>query len=345
MATPRTPRADGFFMPPEGAPHRRCWMAWPVRESIWPEGLDVARDCYAQIARTIARFEPVTMIAEPATVADVSLRCGSGVGCVPMDHDDSWMRDSGPTFLADGAGNVAGIDWIFNGWGERYTPFAADAAVARKLLAHLDVPRYEAPLVLEGGAIDTDGAGTILTTEAVVFDPRRNGELMRAQAEHELCELLGGRKVIWLGEGLSEDPTGGHVNNLACFVAPGVVLALSSNDPEDANYSILRDNVERLREATDARGERLEVIEVPQPKPKTGPKGERLPLSHLNFYVANGGVIVPMFDDPGDDGARDKIAKAFPKRKTVQVPAIEVLRAGGGIHHITQQEPTGVVEG
>ena len=183
-------------------------MAWPVREDLWGQMLDAACEAFAEVARTIAQFEPVTMVAAPKAVADVSLYCGSGVGCQPLAHDDSWMRDIGPTFLRDDAGRLAGVDWVFNGWGERYTPFAADAAVARKLLAHLDVPRYEAPLVLEGGAIDTDGAGTVLTTEAVVFDTARNGNLMRAQAEHELCELLGASKVIWLGEGLVDDDTG-----------------------------------------------------------------------------------------------------------------------------------------
>lgn len=331
-------------MPAEWSPHSRCWMAWPTRESLWGERMDAAREAYALAARTIAEFEPVTMIAHPEHVADVSLLCGSGVGCLPMEHDDSWMRDSGPTFLVDGTGNLAGADWIFNGWGERYAPFDKDAALARALLKHLDIPSYESALVLEGGAIHCDGEGTLITTESVVFDPNRNGAMSREEAETELREMLGIDTVIWLGDGLEDDDTGGHVDNLAAFARPGVVLALTSNDPKDSNYAALQDNLERLRQAQDAKGRPLEVIEIEQPKARHGEAGERLALSYINFYLANGAVIVPSFEDSKDDTAFNTIAKAFPNRKAIQVPALDILHGGGGLHCITQQQPTGVVE-
>jgi agmatine deiminase len=340
----RTPSEEGFFMPPEWAPHARTWMAWPVREALWGQRLDAAREVYAKIAQAVARFEPVTVIAEPASVADVSLYCGSGVGCLPMDHDDSWIRDSGPTFLSDGAGNVAGVDWIFNGWGERYTPYDRDAELARRLCEHLDIERYESRLVLEGGAVHTDGAGTLLTTEAVVFDAERNPGLSRGDAERELCATLNASRVIWLGQGLTDDDTGGHVDNLACFAAPGVVLALTSRDPNDANYPALKDNLDRLKAARDARGRELEVIEVPQPRARTGDQGQRLALSYINFTLVNGGVIVPQFEDPRDDEALDKIAKAFPRREAVPILATDLLHGGGGLHCVTQHQPTGVAE-
>jgi agmatine deiminase len=339
-----TPREEGFFMPGEWAPHRRCWMAWPTRESLWHGRIEAAREAYAAAAKAIARFEPVTMIAAPENVADVSLYCGGGVGCLPMEHDDSWMRDSGPTFLIDGAGNIAGVDWVFNGWGERYQPYDKDAQLAGNLIEHLDIERYDTRLVLEGGAVHADGEGTILTTESVVLDPGRNPGLSRAEAERELCDLLGGETVIWLGDGLSDDDTGGHVDNLACFAAPGVVIALSSRDQRDSNYAALQDNLDRLRKARDARGRLLEVIEVEQPKARRGDHGQRLALSYVNFYLCNGGVIVPQFEDARDDDAMDRIADAFPGRKAVPVIATDLVHGGGGLHCITQQQPTGVAE-
>ena len=341
---PRTPRAEGFMMPPEWAPHARCWMAWPTRETLWGSRMDAAREAYAKAAQAIARFEPVTMIAAPENVADVSLYCGSGIGCLPMSHDDSWMRDTGPTFLADGAGNIAGLDWVFNGWGERYTPYERDAELARDLIEHLGIERYETDLVLEGGAVHTDGDGTLLTSEAVVLDPKRNPGLTKAEAERQLCELLGGESVIWLGEGLADDDTGGHVDNLACFAAPGLVLALSSRDRKDSNYAVLQDNLDRLRKARDAKGRALEIVEIEQPKARKGDQGQRLALSYINFYLCNGGVIVPAFEDGRDDDAYDKIAEVFPKREIVPVVATDVVHGGGGLHCITQQQPTGVME-
>ncbi|RDD62902.1 agmatine deiminase family protein [Ferruginivarius sediminum] len=331
-------------MPAEWESHSRCWIAWPVREDLWGERIDAAREAYAEAARAISQFEPVTVIADPEHVADVSLLCGDGIGCLPMDHDDSWLRDTGPTFVADGAGNVAGVNWVFNGWGERYTPYDRDAAMASALLERLDIPAYESTLVLEGGAIHTDGDGTLLTTESVIFDPNRNGGRQRDEVEAELRELLGIETVIWLGEGLQDDDTGGHVDNLACFARPGVVLALTSKDPDDGNYAVLQDNLDRLRAATDARGRKLEVIQIEQPAARKGDDGQRLALSYINFYLANGAVIVPSFEDPKDDPAAQAIGKAFPNRKLLQMPALDIIHGGGGLHCITQQQPSGVVE-
>ncbi len=339
MASPRRPRDDGFFMPAPWAPHSRCWMAWPVREALWGEMLDAACEAFAEVARTIAQFEPVTMVAAPRAVADVSLYCGSGVGCQPLAHDDSWMRDIGPTFLLDAAGRLAGLDWVFNGWGERYTPYDRDAEVARAVLEQLQVPRYVSDLVLEGGAIHTDGEGTLLTTEAVMLDPARNGFSDKATAEAALKAELGVTTVIWLGEGLVDDDTGGHVDNLACFARPGVVLALSSKDKRDGNYAVLKDNLERLRKAHDAAGRELTVVEVMQPAARRGQHGGRLPMSYINFYLANGAVILPSFEDPMDEPAYQAAAKAFPKRSICAVPALDIVQGGGGIHCITQQQP------
>lgn len=327
------PTDDGFFMPAEWSPHKRCWMAWPCRTELWGEGLDAARAAYTEVAKAIADFEPVTMVANGEEIAEVSLRCGSGVACLPLAHDDSWMRDNGPTFVIDGKGGLAGVDWRFNAWGDEYDNYENDAAVAGAILAHLDVPAYTAPMVLEGGSIHVDGEGTLLTTEQCLLNPNRNPKLSQAQIEENLRAYLGVRRIIWLGRGLEDDETDGHVDNLACFVRPGVVLALSTDDPDDGNYTALQDNLARLRAAD------LEVIEVPQPAPRTGKDGRRLALSYINFYMANGGVVMPSFEDAKDEEAFTTVSNCFPDRKVLQIPVLDIVCGGGGIHCITQQQP------
>ncbi len=284
------------------------------------------------------------MIANPESVAEASLRCGSGVACLPMEHDDSWIRDNGPTFVIDGQGAVAGVNWQFNGWGERYTPYDKDAAVPGAVLQHLELPCYDAPLVLEGGSIHVDGEGTLLTTEQCLLNPNRNPELARDEIEELLRAYLGLRRVIWLGQGLEDDETDGHVDNLACFVRPGVVLAMTTEDTDDGNYEALADNLERLRAARDAKGRELEVIEIPQPEAEAGEDGRRLSKSYVNFYIANGGVVMPSFEDGKDKTAYEIVGKCFPQRGVRQVPASDIVRGGGGIHCITQQQPSGRLE-
>ncbi len=289
----------------------------------------------------IAEFEPVTMIANPENVAEVSLRCGSSVACLPLAHDDSWMRDTGPSFLIDGRGKMAGVDWRFNAWGGKYDSYEKDSAMAAAMLEHLELTRYEAPMVLEGGSIHVDGEGTLITTEQCLLNPNRNPELDKDEIERLLNAHFGVEKVIWLGQGLEEDETDGHVDNLACFARPGVVLALSVEDPEDGNYDALKDNLIRLRAARDAKGRELEVIEVPQPERGEGDDGRRLAKSYINFYLANGAVVMPSFEDGKDKAAKEIVSGCFPDRKVRQVPALDIVHGGGGIHCITLQQPAG----
>ncbi len=339
-----TPADRGLYMPAEWQAHDRCWMAWPCRVELWGEHMEAAREAYAEVARTILGFEPVTMIANPDNIAEASLQCGPGIACLPMAHDDSWIRDNGPSFVIDGKGGIAGVDWRFNGWGEKDRPYDRDAKVAEAVLEHLGVAREAAPLVLEGGSVHVDGEGTLLTTEACLLNPNRNPDLGRDQIEALLCAHLGVRRVIWLGQGLEDDGTDGHVDNLACFVRPGAVLALTSDDPRDGNYAALQDNLARLRAAKDAKGRELEVIEVAQPARREREDGERLGMSYINFYIANGGVVIPSFEDGKDGAARDTVAACFPGREVRQVPALDIVRGGGGIHCITQQQPMALPE-
>ncbi|MFO1057605.1 MAG: agmatine deiminase family protein [Dongiaceae bacterium] len=335
------PADDGFFMPAEWAPHSRCWMEWPCRVELWGDRIEAAREAYSEVAEAIARFEPVTMITKPKNVAEVSLLTGSGISTFSLPHDDSWMRDNGPTFVVDGRGNVAGLDWLWNAWGGKYADHERDGAVAEAVLAHLDMRRYAVPMVMEGGAIHVDGEGTLLTTESCLLNPNRNPGMARADVEELFARHLGVRKVIWLGGGLEDDDTDGHVDEIACFVRPGVVLALTTNDSTDGNHAALSENLARLRAARDAQGRALEIIEIEQPARRLLDDGRRMPLSYINFYVANGGVVMPAFEDPQDKRAFDTLQKAFPDRQVVQVPAIDIFYGGGGIHCITQQQPAG----
>jgi agmatine deiminase len=328
-------------MPPEWAPHARCWMQWPCREPLFGEHLRAAREAYAEVAQTIAEFEPVTMIASPEHVVEASLKCGPGVSTFSLPLDDSWCRDSGPTFVVNARGEVAGVAWKWNAWGDKYPDHQRDAQVSRAVLEHLGMRRYAAPLVLEGGAIHVDGEGTLLTTESCLLNLNRNPDLGRAEVEELLRQYLGVRTILWLNGGVEDDDTDGHVDNVACFVRPGLVLALNSSDPADGNYAMLTENIERLRASTDAAGRSLEVVPIEQPRRREMADGRRLALSYVNFYIANGGIVMPAFEDPQDRHAYDIVQRAFPDRRVMQVPATEIVFGGGGIHCITQQQPAG----
>ena len=333
-----TPAADGYRMPAEWEPHARCWMAWPCRASLWGDGLDAARGSYAAVARAIANFEPVTVVARPEHAADAASRCGGDVEILAMPIDDSWMRDVGPTFVADGNGVVAGVNWRFNAWGEKYTDYANDRRLAARLLAHLGLRCFDAPFVLEGGAVHCDGEGTAITTESVLLNRNRGGVNDRATAAKNLREWLGARHVIWLPRGLAGDETDGHVDNLLCFAAPGRVLAVVASERSDPNHETLRENFAILRAAHDSCGRRLEVIPVEQ-STLLDPGGKPLAASYLNLYFANGGVVMPVFGQAQDDAAVQSVAAAFPDRRVVPVDGRPIVRGGGGIHCITQQQP------
>ena len=334
-----TPRDAGFRMPPEWAPHAGCWMAWPCRPENWDD-FEAARATYVQIARAVSRFEPVTMTAnaEDERAVRRAFADEPAVDVVVVPSDDSWARDTAPTFVVDGRGGLGGVDWRFNAYGGIYEEYGRTRGMARRILDLAGARRFAAPLVLEGGAVHVDGEGTVLTTAEVVLDPRRNPGLEQAEAEQLLCAYLGAQKVVWLTSALDHDNTGGHVDNLACFTAPGVVAALGCADRDDPQYAAVQENLARLRAATDARGRALEVVELPMPaRPEF--RGRRLSPSYVNFYVANGGVVLPAFDDPADEEARDLVARLFPRRTVVQVPTLELAKADGNIHCITQQQP------
>ncbi|MCB2054496.1 MAG: agmatine deiminase family protein [Geminicoccaceae bacterium] len=326
-------------MPAEWAPHTRCWMAWPCRESLWGPHLQAARQAYAEVARAIAAFEPVTMIARSDLTADASLTLGQGMSILPLDHDDSWTRDTAPTFVITREGKLAAVDWRFNGWGGAHPDHARDARMARRVAEHVGAEIIASTLCTEGGAIHVDGEGTALVCTASILDPGRNPSLEKTDVEAELQRTLGVSRTIWLEHGLIDDETAGHVDNLACFAAPGKVLALDPAGAAADDRAGLEANLAALRQAEGAAGRKLEVIALPSPAMARREDGRRATRSYVNFYVANDAVIMPAFDDSADVTAQKLVQAAFPDRQVIQIDADVILQGGGGIHCITQQQP------
>ena len=337
----RTPQSDGLTMPAEWEKHDACWMAWPCSEECFKGVLPEAKQTYAQVARAISDFEKVFMLVNPGQKKEAQNLCGSAVTLVDATCFDSWARDSGPTFVRDEKGNVAGIDWVFNGWGHHPITGPCDEAMATDILRHLAMRRYVAPFILEGGSIHVDGQGTLITTEQCLLDPKRNDGFTKTDFENLFRTYLGIEKVLWLANGLEGDETTGHVDILATFARPGLILLNSCTDPDDANFEVTQDAKKRLTGAVDATGTTIEIREIPQPQQQDW-KGERMDLSYINFYMPNGAIIMSAFNDPADDLAKQKIQDIFPNRTVIQLPSKPLFAGGGGIHCITQQQPAGI---
>lgn len=337
------PLRDGFAMPAEWSTHARTWMAWPCRLEAWGshEGLLRARVAYARVARAISGFEKITLAVRPQDREEAQLACGKGIEFFEVPIDDSWARDVGPLFVTSDNEEVVGVHWRFNAWGNKYIGFEDDGAFGRRVLDALDMRGYEAPMVLEGGSICVDGRGSLLTTEQCLLNPNRNPSLSRQQIEERLALYLGVNKIVWLGEGLVGDETDGHVDNIACFAGSNRVLLHMPKDGE--NRRVMLDNRARLKAARDGFGRPLEVIELPEPAWQERHDGRRLEMSYVNFYYTNFGIVMPAFDDPADFEAADIMAKVFPDRRIVQVPALDIVQGGGGVHCITLQQPAGKV--
>ncbi|NUV68068.1 agmatine deiminase family protein [Streptomyces sp. CAI-121] len=321
--------------------HARTFMSWPALESVWGEDLPYVREDIARIARAIAEYEYVVMMARPDQRKAAQRACGSQVEVIPLAVDDMWARDTVPVFVEEG-GEVVGVDFNFNGWGEKQE-HTNDARVARTLLSKYKIPRVEAPLVAEGGSFETDGEGTLLITESSIVNENRNPGLSRDDIEADLIETLGVEKVVWLKGVRGEDITDAHVDSLVRFTAPGVVLldqAFPGTPPD--SWSRAADQArEVLSRATDARGRRFEVIDLPQPDlDRITGEGDDFVSTYANFYVANDSVFMPKFGDrKADDRARGILQEQFPDRDIVPVVIDTVASGGGGIHCATHDQP------
>ena len=347
------PTALGFRMPAEWEPHVATWLAWPHREADWPGKFAPIPWVYAEIIRHLHQGERVhVLVNDPGAEAEarsVLARTGVDLGQVHFEHfltDRVWLRDAGPIFIRNSAGEKALLDWHFNAWA-KYPDWQRDDAIPARVSAALGVRSWRPEcngrrIVLEGGSIDVNGAGLLLTTEECLLSPiqERNPGFDRAEYERVFADFLGARGVVWLGRGIVGDDTHGHVDDLARFVNPRTVVAVVEDDPGDENYQPLRDNLERLQSARGPGGASLEVVPLPMPAPLWF-EGQRLPASYANFYIANAGVLVPTFNDPADRKALGILAELIPDRPVIGIHAVDLLWGLGTLHCMTQQEPAG----
>ncbi|MGD9720631.1 MAG: agmatine/peptidylarginine deiminase [Pirellulales bacterium] len=341
MSTP-TPRALGYRWPAEWEPHSATWLSWPHKPETWPGKFEPIPAVWRTLVRTLAEFEPVRILAGGETVMR---QARAMVGDVPnvtlydIPTNDVWARDHGAIFLSGPpALEPALLDWEYNAWGGKYPPFDLDNAVPEHMARLTGRRRFSPGIILEGGAIDGNGEGTVLTTESCLLNPNRNPQLSRADVEGYLADFLCAKKVLWLEGRMAGDDTDGHIDQLARFVGPTTVVAAIEEDPRDENYEPLADNHRRLAAMTDARGRKLTVIPLAMPRAMFFDE-QRLPAGYLNFYIANGVVIVPTFDDPADEVALETLARLFPARQVRGIGAVDLVWGLGAFHCITQQEP------
>lgn len=332
-------------MPSETAPQERIWMAFPSKGYTLGDTAaeaDEARSTWAAVAHAALEFEAVTMVVDPADVDIVRRYLSSEIDIVQTPLDDAWMRDIGPTFVYDGS-ELAGIDWVFNGWGAQdWASWEHDAKVASYVLKSAGVRRIESPIVNEGGGFHVDGEGTVLVTETVQLDPGRNPGATKADIEAELARTIGATHVVWLPRGLTRDAqrfgTRGHVDIVATIPSPGVLLLHDQPNPAHPDHVVLQQIEAALRDTTDAAGRQWDIHKIPAPEAITDAEGP-VDYSYLNHVVVNGGVIACSFGDPRDEQAAALLADAYPGRKVVSVDARPLFERGGGIHCITQQQP------
>jgi len=348
-------------MPAEFEAHSGCWMLWPERGDTWRLGAKPAQQAFTAVAEAVSRFESVTVGVSHRQYDNARRQLPDPIRVLEITSNDAWMRDVGPTCVVNRKKKkVRGIDWQFNAWGglakKLYFPWDKDDQVAQKVLEAENMDRYRAPLIMEGGAIHVDGEGTLITTENCLLNANRNPQLTRRQIENHLKSFLNIDHIIWIPEGVYCDETDGHVDNLCCFIKPGVVALTWAEDPEDPQRKISETALRILRQSRDAQGRELVIHKIHQPGPlfmsetesqgldyspetRSRKPGDRLAGSYINFYMANGGIVMPLFDDPHDSEALQVMQRLFPDRAVIGVPTREILLGGGNIHCITQQIP------
>jgi len=347
MATAKkTPASLGFRMPAEWEPQAAIWLSWPHRQKTWPRNYAPIPVKFAEIAATISRYEPVrfnikqSLHATARRLLKQAKADFSRIEIFAHTTDDAWCRDHGPIFVKnDRSGEIAVTDWQFNAWGGKYPKFKADNAIPAKIAAKLKLRRFTHPMVLEGGSIEVNGEGLLLTTEACLLNKNRNPHLTREQIEQALRDYLGVHTVYWLGDGIEGDDTDGHVDDLSRFFrADGILTAVESN-PRDVNYRALRENLERLKNLRTPAGKKFKLVELPMPRPCYRDE-QRLPATYANYLILNSAVLMPTFRQPKRDAeAVEILAECFPGREIVPVDCLDLVLGRGTLHCISQQQP------
>ncbi len=356
-----TPKEHGFRMPGEFEEHKGTYMIWPERPDNWRYGGKPAQEVFVKVANTIAKYEEMTMIVSAGQYDNARHLLDEKVKVVEMSNNDSWLRDSGATFVKNDKGELRACDWTFNAWGGLvdglYFPWDQDDKIAQKMCELESVNRYRLDdFILEGGSIHVDGDGTALVTEECLLSEGRNSHMSKEEIEQTLCDYLNVEKVLWVKEGIYNDETNGHVDNICAYVRPGVIALAWTDDETDPQYKRSTEAYEYLTNETDAKGRKIEVHKIYTPTPiliskdeslgvdavdGTLPRneGDRLAASYVNYYVGNGFVAVPQFNDPHDKLAVEKLQELYPDRVIEPIYAREILLGGGNIHCITQQVP------
>jgi len=345
-----TPFAAGFRMPPEWEEHERSWISFPFNDELWEGHLEHVREDVGRLIAFISRFEPVRVNIAEEGDSDVVLHAVEEHGGVPanvtflrLPLDDAWFRDNGPLFIRDEAGRVAMTDWRFNAWGEKYE-WRMDNGAPGRVGLHLGMRRFEIPVVLEGGAIELNGDGVCLTTRSCLLSQRRNPNMDEESYEQVLHDYLGVSNVVWLQGGMQDDHTDGHIDTIVRFAGrDDVILCTVDEDESGPDYETLHNNLVALQNLRDHEGNPYEVVELPLPRRRIEMNGKLLPLTYANYYVGNGFVAVPVYEDENDERALEIIRRYFPDREVVGLPALGLITGGGAFHCITQQQPAGEV--
>ena len=345
----RTPMQLGFRMPAEWHGHSATWLTWPKDPETWPGRVAQVEEIFIQMMAALTPYETVHLLvdddrAEQAIRQRCSFASASNIRFHQIKTADSWIRDYGPNFLIDRVGNLAFNDWRFNAWGNKYEQLTKDDRIPSLLEHTLQAPRFEPGIVMEGGSIEVNGLGCVLTTEQCLLNPNRNPHLTRNDIEQYLRDYLGVEKVLWLGEGIVGDDTDGHIDDIARFVAPSVIVCAVEDDPADANYKLLQDNLARLRAMTDMNDQPFEIVTLPMPGIVGGTSTEarnldRLPASYANFYIANKVVLAPVFGHSNDLRAVETLQRVFPDRRVLPINCEPLVWGMGTIHCVTQQQP------
>jgi agmatine deiminase len=343
-----TPAELGYRMPAEWEPHRGTWLSWPHKQASWPGKFPPVPAIFARMVRHLADHEEVHInVAGPALEEEVRrllADTGGDTGNVFFHYhptNDAWCRDHGPIFIQRQIGSTveeAVVDWGFNAWGGKYPPYDLDDLIPTRIAEELGLPVFHPGIIMEGGSIDVNGRGTLLTTEACLLNPNRNPELGRADIEDCLRGYLGVSHILWLGEGIAGDDTDGHVDDLTRFVDATTVVTVVEEDPADENYEPLQANLERLHEMTDQDGRALRVVTLPMPR-ALWHEGQRLPASYANFYIANRVVLLPTYDPARDVEAIATLQQLFPDREVIGIDSTDLVWGLGAFHCVTQQWP------
>lgn len=345
----KAPVELGFYMPAEWHPHAGTWLTWPKDPETWPGRVEQVEEVYLEIISALAPHETVNVLVDDETIEHaVSRRCNFPSAANVRFHHiptvDSWIRDYGPNFLISNDGAGAFNDWTFNAWGNKYEALKQDDQVPRLLEPILKLPRFTPGIVMEGGAIDVNGNGCVLTTEQCLLNPNRNPQLSRTEIEDYLKSHLGVVKVLWLGEGIVGDDTDGHIDDIARFVSPSTIVCAIEDDSADANYELLQNNLARLKHMTDANDRPFEIATLPMPGVVGGESTvtrnlDRLPASYANFYIANNVVLLPVFGHANDNRAAETLQRVLPTRRVIPINAEPLVWGMGTIHCLTQQQP------